>query len=178
MDERSRFKVDYTFLPFTVRPHRGLLLANFNIPHVMTQDSGSMDNVIETITDFNNMILEQTPSLAGKMKLAVSATYNLKHRLNGQFRVYTGSFNVRYPERNMLTDYVPYQHVAQIRPVIVGALTDENVREKLIDPYSFDDTVWEFDSFISIIIQTQITTNSRQCVLAEESYRKRKTVYF
>ena len=135
-------KVDQTVLPLG---QHYLLVSNINIPsHYL---STTFNQVLDRIHRF--IVLEYIN--IQNVQFQVCATYQLRNRVNGAIKTWTGSFHPRGNQLNALNQFETFSPTFKTK--VQEACSDENIYEKL--NLFHVDTDWVFEQLVSIYISVQ-----------------------
>ncbi len=172
-------KVDCTALPNDTRNRsQYLIVQNVNIPEGMVYDPIEFPTVLQRVQDYLTAEFSR-PQLI-PVYFQITAAYNLVHKTTGATRLWTGSFFPRGNSVASLTSFVKF-----VPEEFVHYVTRLTSRELIEDKFTWtdQDSSWQFDGLVSIIINTQANVSPTFPILTERGLiqhgrRKRAHVSF
>lgn len=148
-------KVDQTLIQ---SENRGVLVSNINIPE---NEFNNLDSVLERVRNF--IITEYSDIL--NIQYQVCATFELRNRVTGDLRQWTGSFNPKGNQPSALSSFQRFGPT--FIEVVKNSTTPDNVYRKL--RFYHTETDWIFQKLTSIIISVQSNINLTHATIARRN---------
>ena len=155
--ERSRFKITHTFVP--IRDQRDLLVALINIPGRYFTNNvifAQLPRVLQLLQNQCGLSLDISP------RITTEATFILRHRVNQQVRVFTGSLQRSNQHYNQITRPQTISSIGELEHLLSRASDSKTLHKRLDNSVHFPNSNWDFIGVISLVlnIQTRVKYNN------------------
>ena len=151
--ERDRFKLDAAAIYDRQNPNRRILVYNFNIPFDRLCDLATFEFVRQELE--RDFPLEADGVLVPPY-FQLSAVYVLVNTTTNEERIWCGSFHPRGRDLAQLTAFRAFEPTV-FPPYALENSDPEHVANKLSAVVNGQDSVWQFDRLISVVVSFQTT---------------------
>ena len=151
--ERDRFKLDAAAIYDPRVPNQRVVVYNFNIPLNRLSDLATFEFVRQELeTDFP----AEADGVVVSPYFQLSAVYVLVNTTTNEERIWCGSFHPRARDLAQLTAFRPFE-AAHFPLYALENSQPERVANKLSTFVNGQDSVWQFNRLISVVVSFQTT---------------------
>jgi len=151
--QRDSFKLDAAAVYDPRQPHQRVVVYNFNVPLARLRNLETFEFIRQVlVTDF-------PPEAVGVVVspyFQLSAVYTLVNVETNQERIWVGSFNPRGRDLAQLTPFQRFDFAAFPQYALDHSDPDY-AANKLSTFVNGQDSVWRFQSLVSIVVSHQVT---------------------